>query len=186
MERYSDLPVVHSKTIYNFNKSIRLEHGLVKYKDKKARDYEKLPDTPYGQQAQVDFGQAFMQTGSTYRMKVYFFAIVLSRSRQKFIYFQNHPFTTATAVYAHELAFEFFQGIPREIIYDQDWVFIHEENLGDILLIDGFRPFCDSNPFKAIFCRMADPESKGKIENVVKYVKQNFLRGRLYKTVPIL
>lgn len=52
------------------------------------------------------------------------------------------------------------------------------------LLTEGFRSFCDSNPFKAIFCRKADPESKDKIENVVKYVKQNFLRGRLYKTVP--
>lgn len=186
MERYSDLPNVHSKTIYNFVRNIRLEYGLVKYKDKQARDYEKLPDTPYGQQAQVDFGQAFMQTDTTYQMKVYFFAMVLSRSRQKFVYFQNHPFTTTTAVYAHELAFEFLKGIPQQIIYDQDRVFIQEENLGDILLTDGFRSFCDSNPFEPIFCRKADPESKGKIENVVKYVKHNFLRGRLYKTVPIL
>ncbi|TCR08846.1 hypothetical protein EDF66_103398, partial [Sphingobacterium sp. JUb20] len=27
MERYSDLPTVHSKTIYNFVRNIRLEHG---------------------------------------------------------------------------------------------------------------------------------------------------------------
>jgi transposase len=186
MERYPDLPAVHSKTIYNFVKNIRLEHGLVKYKDKDARDYEKLPETPYGQQAQVDFGQALMQTDTSYQMKVYFFAMVLSRSRQKFIYFQSHAFTTATAIYAHELAFEFFRGIPGEIIYDQDRVFIQEENLGDILLTDGFRSFCDSNPFKPVFCRKADPESKGKIENVIKYVKHNFLRGRLYKSVGIL
>jgi len=186
MERFTDLPDVHSKTIYNFVKNIRLEHGLVKYKDKTARDYEKLPETPYGEQAQVDFGQAFLQTNTSYQIKVYFFAMVLSRSRQKFVYFQSHAFTTTTSIYAHELAFEYFQGIPKKILYDQDRVFIHEENLGDILLTDGFRSFCDSNPFEPIFCRKADPESKGKIENVIKYVKHNFLRGRLYKSVPIL
>lgn len=186
MERFTDLPEVHSKTIFNFVKNIRLEHGLVKYKDKDARDYEKLPETPYGEQAQVDFGQAFLQTDTTYQMKVYFFAMVLSRSRQKFVYFQSHAFTTATAIYAHELAFEYFQGIPKKILYDQDRVFIQEENLGDVLLTDGFRSFCDCNPFEPIFCRKADPESKGKIENVVKYVKHNFLRGRLYKSIPVL
>ena len=29
-------------------------------------------------------------------------------------------------------------------------------------------------------CRKADPESKGKVENVVKYIKQNFLHNRTY------
>lgn len=67
-----------SKTIYNFLRSIRVEHGLMKYKDKQALDYEKLPDIPYGQQALVDFGQAFMQSNTTYQMKVYFFPMVLS------------------------------------------------------------------------------------------------------------
>ncbi|MHC5309982.1 hypothetical protein ACYSNM_07890 [Myroides sp. LJL116] len=33
------------------------------------------------------------------------------------------------------------------------------------------------------FCRKADPESKGKIENVVKYVKQNFLYNRMFTTL---
>jgi hypothetical protein len=157
IERYPDLPSVHSKTIYNFVKYIRQEHGLLKYKDKNARDYEKLAEKPYGQRVQVDFGQALLQTDASYQMKVYFFAMVLSRSRQKFIYFQSHSFTTTTAIYAHELVFEFSCGIPEEIIYDQDRVFIQEENLGDILLTDGFRSFCDSNPFKPVFCRKADP-----------------------------
>ena len=186
MERYNDFPDVHSKTIYNFVKHIRLQHNLFKYKVKDQRVYEKLPEPGYGEEAQVDFGQAYMQTDKSYQVKVYFFAILLSRSRQKFIYFQKQPFTTVTAVYAHELAFEFFNGIPKKIIYDQDRVFIHEENLGDVLLTEGFRSFCEANPFEVVFCKKSDPESKGKIENVVKYVKQNFIRGRRFKSVSIL
>lgn len=186
IEHFQDMPVVHSKTIYNFVKHIRLEHGLFKQAEKAPRDYQKLPELPYGQEAQVDFGEVFMQTETSYKIKIYFFAMVLSRSRQKYVYYQSHPFTSATAVYAHELAFEYFQGIPKKILYDQDTVFIHDENLGDFLLTAGFRSFCDSNPFEPIFCRKADPESKGKVENVIKYIKYNFLRGRLYKSISLL
>jgi transposase len=32
-------------------------------------------------------------------------------------------------------------------------------------------------------CRVADPETKGKIENLVKYVKNNFLCARDFKDV---
>ena len=94
--------------------------------------------------------------------------MVLSRSRQKFAYYQSKPFTSETAIYAHQLSFEYFQGIPKEIVYDQDSVFIKDENLGDLLLTEKFKRYCDSQPFNPVFCRKADPQSKGKVENVVK------------------
>jgi len=50
-------------------------------------------------------------------------------------------------------------------------------------LTEGFRSFCDSQPFKPVFCRKSDPELKGKVENVIKYVNYNFLRGRFLETV---
>jgi transposase len=34
--------------------------------------------------------------------------------------------------------------------------------------------------FRVYLCRAADPESKGKIKNVVKYIKGNFLENRIY------
>ncbi len=36
------------------------------------------------------------------------------------------------------------------------------------------------------FCRKADPESKGKVENVVQYIKKNFLYNRLYSDLETL
>jgi hypothetical protein len=36
------------------------------------------------------------------------------------------------------------------------------------------------------FCRKADPESKGKVENAVQYVKKNFLYNRLYSDLQTL
>jgi transposase len=179
-ENFSGLPEVHSKTVYNFVQSIRKAHGIKKDKEKLPRQYEKLPETEYGYQAQVDFGEYQMQTKESTRRKVYFFTMVLCRSRQKFLYIQIRPFTTETAILAHEKAFAYFEGQPKEIIYDQDRVFITDENMGDILLTKEFRSYHNQMDFKVIFCRKSDPESKGKIENVVKYIKYNFLRGRYF------
>ena len=167
-------------------RNIRDKHHISKYKEKLPRQYQKLPEVDYGEEAQVDFGSYRMQTQGSGRVKVYFFVMVLSRSRYKFVYCQCMPFTTQTANYAHELAFEYFEGIPRRIVYDQDRVFVTDENLGDILLTEGFMHFTGKYPFEAIFCRKADPESKGKVENVVKYVKNNFLKGRIFYDIDSL
>ena len=49
-----------------------------------------------------------------------------------------------------------------------------------------FRAFVNEQHFQPVFCRPADPESKGKVENVVKYVKRNFLAGRTFHSPEIL
>lgn len=185
-EAFPDLPNVSSKTVYNFVQSIRNAHNITKYKEKSLRHYQKLPEVEYGSEAQVDFGEKIMYYANGDRQKVYFFVMQLSRSRYKFVYYQNIPFTTETAIYAHELGFEYFEGIPRRIIYDLDKVFVVDENFGDIRLTSKFGAFVDKHPFESVFCRKSDPESKGKIENVVGYVKNNFLSGRVYTNIDSL
>jgi transposase len=179
-EDFSDFPPVHSKTVYNFTESIRARHGIKKQSGKQPRQYEKLPEPDYGAYAQADFGQYYMATQGASRKKVYFFVMVLCRSRQKFVYLQTTPFTSASTVSAHEKAFAYFEGQPRKIIYDQDRVLIVDENLGDVLLTQEFKSYCSQMDFEPVFCRKSDPESKGKVENVVKFVKYNLLSGRTY------
>jgi hypothetical protein len=55
-----------------------------------------------------------------------------------------------------------------------------DENLGDLLLTEVFRSYQQQRGFKLYFCRKSDPQSKGKIESVIKYIKYNFLRGRIF------
>lgn len=185
-EHYEDLPNIHSKTVYNFVLYIRSRYDIPKPSKPDKRVFEKLPEPPFGKQAQVDFGQTWLLTKQGTRKKVHFFTMVLSRSRYKFVMFEDKPFTAETASNAHNLAFSYFTGVPKEIIYDQDSVFLYDENLGDYLLTQAFSSFCKTQDFKAIFCRKADPQSKGKIESVVKYVKQNFLRGRTFINIEVL
>lgn len=179
-EEYPQLPPVHSKTVYNFVQNIRNNHGIKK-QTSEVRQYQKLPELQYGHQAQVDLGEYNMLTNGASRKKVYFLIMVLCRSRQKYVYFRQSPFTSEDGITAHEKAFEYFEGQPKEIIYDQDRIFITDENLGDVLLTREFNSYCSQMDFKPVFCRKSDPESKGKVENAVGYVKKNFLRGRIYE-----
>lgn len=185
-ENFSDLPSVTPKTVFNFVNRLRLVHNLPKEIENSFRPYEKQPETPYGHYAQCDFGERWMKTPLGQSLKVYFFAMSLSRSRYKFVYLSRTPFTTALSVYAHELAFQFFGGVPLKIIYDQDKVFLVKENLGDLVLTSGFRALVREHGFEPLFCRKGDPQSKGKIENVIKYVKYNFLRAREFIDITML
>ena len=181
-ERYGkELKDVCSKTVFNYVAHLRLKHGIPKGEEKPPRPYEKQAELPFGEWGQADFGESWMDRGDGGRQKVYFFVLVLSRSRYKYVHFRTRPFNSAATVYAHELAFEYFGGMPQKILYDQDKVLLHDENLGDLLLTRVFGAFAAQQHFQAVFCRKSDPESKGKVENVVKYVKGNFLRGRLFE-----
>ncbi len=170
---------VCSKTVFNYVVHMRAKYSIPKF-DKPPRPYDKLPELPFGEYGQVDFGEYWMRRVDGRHLKVYFFVMVLSRSRYKFVYFSTSPFNTATTVYAHELAFAYYGGRPKNLLYDQDKVLLHDENLGDLILTNGFHAFVDQQHFKPVFCNKSDPESKGKVENAVKYVKQNFLKGRLF------
>jgi hypothetical protein len=183
-ECHPDFEDVSIKTVYNFVLYIRNKHKLPKVFDN--RQYTQVVELPYGAQAQVDFGEYNMTDTEGHRKKVYFFAMVLSRSRYKYVCFSDTPFTSLMTAEAHENAFAFFGGIPSEIVYDQDKLLLVSENVGDLLLTEVFRSYHQHRGFDLYFCRKNDPQSKGKIENVIRYIKYNFLRGRTFYNIHTL
>ena len=185
-EHHTDFPTVSEKTVFNFVMRIRDKYQISKTYEETFRPMEKQPESAPGVSMQADFGEYWMHRDDTRRVKVYFFATVMSHSRHKFAYFSKTPFTSELAIYAHQLAFQFYGGKPKEIVYDQDKVFIHNENLGDVVLTKAFQAFVSSEHFQCVFCRKSDPQSKGKVENVVKYIKYGFLRGREFTNIEML
>ena len=183
-EYHPGFPEVSPRTVFNFVMYIRQKHNIPFVPA--VREYFPIEELPYAEQAQVDFGEYNMRTSTGKRKKVKFFAMVMSRSRMKFVWFLNKPFTAETVSQAHEHSFNFFGGIPKTIVYDQDRTMVVDENLGDIILTQTFKQYTKSRSFNLHFCRKADPESKGKIENVVQYVKKNFLYNRLYSDLGTL
>lgn len=183
-EHHKNFPIVSPRTVYNFVMAIRHKYGIALQET--SREYFVVEELPYGLQAQADFGQYILRNTEERRKKVHFFVMMLSRSRMKFVRFSSVPFTSRTAIDAHEEAFSFFSGIPKEVVYDQDRLFLVDENLGDLLLTHDFKNYVFEQDFRIHFCRKSDPESKGKVENVVKFLKQNFLYGRSYYDIETL
>lgn len=183
---FTDLEKFNPKTVYNYVQRVRREENIPMESEGENRPYCMLEQTSPAEYAQADFGEKWLSDGDGKKKKVYFFALVLSRWRHKFVWFSDCPFTAELAVYAHELAFDFFGGVPHNIVYDQDKVLLHDENMGDYILTSHFRRLVGECGFNAIFCRKSDPESKGKVENVVKYTKINFLAGYDFKDMETL
>lgn len=96
---------------------------------------------------------------------------VLSHSRYKYCEWQDRPFNSNDMIRIHENAFEFFGGIPEEVVYDQDNLILTSENYGDLIYTQAFSGYLQKRKFRVYMCRKSDPESKGKVENVVGYVK---------------
>jgi|GEM_PF-1230382 len=149
-------------------------------KEENARDYEAVPELPIGQQVQVDFGEIKLRDSGGGKTKVWCAAFLLSHSRYLYVEIQARPYTSVDLVVACGHCFSYFGGMPREMVFDQDSIVCVSENAGDIIYTYEFEKFRQEHHMKIYLCRGADPESKGKIENTIKYVKGNFLANRLY------
>lgn len=183
-EHYPQFPRVSTRTVYNFVMFVRDKQNIPVVEVQ--RDYFPVEESDWGEQAQADFGQYNMRTSGGGRKKVWFVAFVLARSRMKYIWFSDTAFDASKLCQSHEKAFAFFGGRPVTMVYDLDRIMVVDENMGQVLLTNTFKQYVASAGFKLHFCRKGDPESKGKVENVVGYVKKNFLYNRLYVDLALL
>ena len=165
------------RSFRNYVRSIRDEYDIPK--SETARQYEAVDELPMGEQAQVDMGEISLETPAGRRRKVYGFGMVLSHSRYKYVLWQTRPWTTADFVQAHIKAFDYFGGRPKQIVYDQDKVLAVSENHGDIIFTEGFQNYLNATGFDIFLCHGSDPESKGKIEAVIKYAKFGYADHRV-------
>ena len=172
------------RTVSRYVKELREAHHLPKVEE--PRTYEAVPESPPGQQMQVDFGEKWMTAADGGKIKVRFAAFVLSHSRYKYVEFQSRPFTSVDLVRACRQCFSYMGGIPQELVFDQDGVVVVSENCGDVIHTYEFERLRQDLKFRVYLCRAGDPESKGKIESVVKFVKRNFLENRTYADDEIL
>jgi hypothetical protein len=175
-EKYGTLPA-NEQTLRNYVKYLKKSNQLSL--SSTSRHYKKVDELPYGKQMQLDFGEYTTDSG----LKIYIFASVLSASRFKFVSFQDKPFTTQCVIQHLLDCFDFYGGMPEELVIDQDRVMVVSENKGDIIFTKDFSYFIKEMDLKMYVCRKGDPESKGKIENLIKFVKYNFLASRDFKDI---
>ena len=170
---------ISGRSVSRYVKQLREEYAIAKISH--PRDYEATDELPMGYQMQLDFGVKNMPLlDRKGHKKVYFAGMVLAHSRYKWGYFQDKPFTAQDLIKAIDGCFVFFGGTTKEIVVDQDSIIIASENYGDIIYTHEFEKYKELHKLSIRVCRKADPESKGMIESMVKYVKRNFLPHRYY------
>lgn len=182
LEERFKVQAIGDSTVRNYVKELREQYHLPKVKTK--RVYEAIPELPPGKQMQVDFGEIIVYTAEKKSKKLYVIAFVLSHSRMKYAEWLDRPFTTRDVLRTHENAFAFYGGMPEEMVYDQDKLMTVSENHGDLILTEAFQAYKEQRGFHVYLCRKADPESKGKVENVVKFLKHNFAKHRVFPGLP--
>ena len=176
-EHYHDM-TLKERTVRSYVAYLRLKYDIPKVVE--PRQYQAVEDPPMGHQMQLDFGETKVTTPDKSKKKIYGLGSVLSNSRHKYAEWSDRPLTTGSLVSMLTNCFEFYGGIPREIVIDQDKLMVVSENYGDIIFTHQFEQFRRKTGFTIRLCRGGDPQSKGRIEAVVKYMKYGFAANRTF------
>ena len=122
---------------------------------------------------QVDWGQ--MRGG---KAPIHAFVAVLGFSRALFVVMTDNM-RYETLEQCHCQAFDYFQGIPQQVWYDNMKTVVIERNAygeGQHKLNQSFYQFSKAMGFIPKLCKPYRPQTKGKVERMVRYVRDNFYR----------
>ncbi|MBQ8073248.1 MAG: transposase family protein [Clostridia bacterium] len=169
---YDKLPG-NEQTLRNYIHHLE-ETGQITRDPNRKRVYNHVFDTPPGDQMLIDFGVYTLSKNQA----IHFICLLLRYSRFLLVYAQDHKYSAEDACAAIYMAFCRLGGRVRQLVIDQDAVFISSETYGEVIKTRVFEDFCTEQNLRLFVCRKADPESKGPIENSVGFVKKNFFSAR--------
>lgn len=137
-----------------------------------------------GEAVQVDFGSgpeivdAF--TGEV--TKTHFFVMTLAWSRHQYAEIVRDQ-KVETWLGCHRRAFEFFGGVPGKVIIDNLKSAIVKASFHDPQVQRSYAEFAEGYQFLISPCPPRDPQKKGRVESGVKYIKNNFVPLREFRSL---
>ncbi len=179
LEKYPELSAkrlygeVKKRGYSGSERTVRREVAKIRPAD--ARAYTPQKTLP-GEQAQADWGHVGTTTILNRVYQLYCFVFTMSWSRLVYVEFVV-SLNMATFLASLARALEYVGGVPQVILFDNAKTVVAErvgtvvrfnEDLMNFALHAGFSPQA---------CWINDPESKGKVESGVKYVKKGFFYG---------
>ena len=168
----------NAQTLRNYVKFLK-NSGAVDLSETRRRTHDHVNDTPAGEQMLIDFGQQYVGAGLT----IHFICLLLRLSRMLVVFAQDHRYNAGEACAAIYRSFAKLGGRPQVLVIDQDAVFIASETYGEVIETRVFKEFLVEQDLKLWVCNKADPQSKGPIENSVKFVKTNYFSARSITSV---
>lgn len=136
-------------------------------------------ETAPGHQAQVDWGElGVIEFPDGSKRKMYGFVMTLGNSRAMFADACTDQ-KLATFLRMHEAAFEHLGGVPEEVLYD--WTktaALGLDERGEVEWQSTFSDFAGYYGFTPRLCRVYRPQTKGKVESGIGYVRKSFLMAQ--------
>ncbi|MCX7107302.1 MAG: IS21 family transposase [Methylococcales bacterium] len=170
-----DALAVSDRSVRRYIEALKAEISF-----KQPRYDEPVVDMVPGVQCQVDGGELSGVMIGGKETTVCFMVFVLSYSRLMYVSLSAQPIDTQALIYQHDAAFRYFGGMPQECVYDQTKLVVIHEIFRELKLNQRFHQYATGTGFHIRVCEGYDPESKGKVESGVKYVKQKGLYGETF------
>lgn len=182
---------ISAKLIHNYledNYTLGLSYSAVQRYVKQLKDISTnnltvpLSFLP-GEASQIDFGQGprllDLRTGKV--VKTWFFVMTLCYSRHQYAELVTDQ-SIQTWLKCHDNAFKFFDGVPRKLIIDNPKCAVIKAGC-EPWLQRSYEEFAQEYGTIINTCPVADPQKKGRVESGVKYVKNNFVPLREFKSL---
>ena len=170
-------------------KSFQGSYSLVKQYSKPMRNDRKILavyryETDPGKQAQVDFGEFGYMEIDGKRRKLYAFGIILGYSRMRYVEYTT-DISTRNVIRMHLNAFRYFGGYTDTILYDNMKQVVIDRKLktSDSTFNGEFMSFSEYYGIIVRLCYPYRAQTKGKIENTIKYLRYNFWAGRSFESL---
>lgn len=179
-------PKITGTALLNHVRSLGYTGGITVLRDYllKERGHMVYPREAYlrldfgpGEVAQVDWGEFGDVFGDG--VKIHCFAMVMAFSRMIYIEFTRSE-KFEEFIRCHENAFKYFAGIPRECWYDNLATAVSDRVGGLIRFNARFQAYMAHHSVRIHACNVARGNEKGRVEDLIKYIRMNFWSGRTF------
>lgn len=145
-------------------------------KGERCKDAYEAFETEPGRQAQVDYGEFQVEEGGQKKRTYYLFAMILGYSRRLYAELSERC-DLVGFLEAHIRAFEFFGGVPAEVLYDRMKNVYLGRLAGKERFNEALLSLAAHYGFKPLVAPPYAPWVKGKVERPFHFVRENFWRG---------
>ena len=130
-----------------------------------------------GQQAQIDWAEMGPVPIGGVMTKVYVFVAILAWSRTLFVRFTT-DMRLLTWLDCHRRAFEFFGGVPHEVLFDNLKTGVESRAGGTIRWHPAYAALAVGCGFVPMAHFPMRPKTKGRVERIVRFARERFFIGR--------
>jgi transposase len=130
-----------------------------------------------GQQMQVDWAEMGVVTIEGVARKLYAFVAIMAWSRALFVRFST-DMKLLTWLDCHRRAFEYFGGVPSEVLIDNLKTGVLSRAGGTVRFHPAYESMAIGYDFRPIAHFPMRPKTKGRVERIVRFVRQGFFEDR--------